>query len=115
MPTRKGMIKRRHEQIARLDVDSLKALLRDASKDDKAEARMRLLEGLRPALLELIRNKGWSSRRTAHFLKTRNIKIRAVDIDVFIKANPFCERDTAALRALKPESGWETPNGGVAK
>lgn len=107
MHARKETAKRRRAPIARLDAESLKALLREAGRDDKAEARMRLLEALRPALLELMRNKGWSSRRAAQFLKSRNIKIRAVDIDSFIKANPFCEKDAMALRALKPEAGWK--------
>jgi hypothetical protein len=115
MPTRKGMIKKRREPIARLDAESLKALLREANRDDRSEARKRLLETLRPALLELLRNKGWSSRKTARFMKERNIIIRAVDIDTFVKANPFCEMDAMALRTLKPEAGWEAANGGVAK
>jgi O-succinylbenzoate synthase len=115
MIARREKTRRLMEPIAQLDTESLKALLREANRDDKAEARMRLLETLRPALLELMRNKSWSSRKTAQFLKARNIKIRAVDIDSFVKANPFCERDAMALRALKPEAGWESANGGLVK
>jgi hypothetical protein len=115
MPKQKGMSKRRREPIAHLDAEFLKMLLREANRDDKSEARKRLLETLRPALLELMRNKSWSSRKTAQFLKTRNIKIRAVDIDTFIKASPFNDKDASALRALKPEAGWEAENEGVAK
>ena len=101
--------------ISSLDANSLRNMLREANIDDKAESLKRLLETLKPALLELIRNKGWSSRKTAQFFKERNIKARACDIDAFIKANPFSERDAAALRALKLDLEVKPETGGCPK
>ena len=93
----------------------MKNMLIEANRDDKSESLKKLLETLKPALLELIRNKGWSSRKTAQFFKERGIKIRACDIDAFIKANPFSERDAATLRALKLDLEVEHETGGCLK
>lgn len=84
-----------------LSKDDLMSLLAEASKDDKAEALNRLLEGLKPILLELMKNKAWSSRKTARFFKSRKIRARACDIDAFLKAHPFDALDVEALMELE--------------
>ena len=94
--------KRRHAEPARkLSNDMLRNLLAEASKDDKAETLKRILSELKPVLLELMKNKAWSSRKTAQFFKSRKIMARACDIEAFLKTNPFDESDSDALLELK--------------
>jgi len=88
-------------KTAILDGNALIKLLEDANRDDRAEALGRLLEALRPVLLDLMGNKGWSSRRTARFLNVHNIKVRMADIERAVKEAPFGECDIAALDNLK--------------
>jgi hypothetical protein len=111
----KSQTRRKCEHTANLNANSLKKLLLDANRDDKSEAKKTLLKSLRPALLELMKNKGWSSRKTAHFLKERNIEVKAVEIDDLLKSNPFNKMDVDALSELKIEQSQKTDIGGTSK
>lgn len=115
MQKAKSQTRRKCAHVANLNADSLKELLLDANRDDKAEAKKALLKTLRPALLEFMKNKGWSSRKTAHFLKERNIEVKAVEIDAFLKANPFNGMDADALSELKIEQQQKPNTGGTSK
>ena len=101
MSNTKTIAKRRSPPISKLSDDSLRRLLREANRDDKAEVQRKLLASLRPLLLELMKNKGWSSRRTSRFLRNNNVKAKAVEIDSLLKAFPFGSADVSALAALK--------------
>ncbi len=98
----KSVKKPRHiESTRKLNSEALRDLLAEASKDDKAESLKRLLGELKPILLELMKNKAWSSRKTAQFFKSRKIMARACDIDAFLKAHPFDGSDAEVLQELK--------------
>lgn len=108
----KTAAERRKPIAERMDAESLGKLLAEASVDDKAEAQRRLMDSLRPVLLELMKNKGWSSRKTASFLKSRNIKVKALEIDALLRLTPFCAADHSTLAELKANQPLE-PNAGV--
>lgn len=101
MSNTKTIAKRRSSLIAKLSDDSLRRLLCEANRDDKAEAQRKLLASLRPLLLELMKNKGWSSRKTSRFLRNNNVKVKAIEIDSLLKAVPFGSSDVSALATLK--------------
>ena len=101
MATSKLATKKRRQQITSLSEDSLRKMLNEASRDDKAEAQRRMLGELRPVLFELMANKGWSSRKTAHFLKVGNINTKAKDIDRYLEEMPLGKADMTALETLK--------------
>lgn len=101
MSNTKTIAKRRSPPISKLSDDSLRRLLREANRDDKAEAQRRLLASLRPLLLELMKNKGWSSRMTSCFLRKNNVKVKAAEIDMMLKGFPLGSADVSALAALK--------------
>jgi hypothetical protein len=91
----------RRKSTPKLDFAELRKLLCEAGRDSKEEALKRLIADLKPVLLELMKNKSWSSRKTAQFFKERKIIVRACDIGAFIKANPFTGEDADALLKLK--------------
>lgn len=96
----KAIMKKRNRAKSKLSEDALRKLLCEAARDDKAEAQRNLLMSLRPVLLELIENKGWSSRITARFLTCNGIKLKALEIDAHLKAIPFDSSDISALKNL---------------
>ena len=108
----KRAAERRKPITERMDAESLGKLLAEASLDDKAQAQKRLMDSLRPVLLELMKNKGWSSRKTASFLKSRNIRVKALEIDELLRLTPFCAADHSTLAALKSNQPLK-PNIGV--
>ena len=101
MPAQRVKAKKRKTPISKLGNNMLGKLLEEANRDDRAEAQRMLLESLRPVLFELMKNKGWSTRTVARFLRGRNIMVNGAEIDSCLKEIPLANADLSALNALK--------------